>query len=301
MRRLPLASVLLTAHALLLRIQSPADKACVPSTTAVVVEVLVEHDDPDDVAGQLRDAQICVEGRGVDGAIFRSCAVPGGGEAHLDLPKGSTGVALAATMELRDATRATTPSTIRVSTTTDDTHLTCEDGRDPFPLKDATRRALKLKAQASDRGELDINWPRPGSLVRSPTVAVSINIAFPNGTLARPEGTSCVTMRSLDDEGDFVESCVEVAAETEHLEFRVPWVTKTRIGLALSIDGRTSLPLDLTVDPATRRPPLVDYAEGYPAGWVLRPHSQLRERPLVLVVCRYGEDLDWPRPADPAL
>ena len=110
--------------------------------------------------------------------------------------------------------------------------------------------------EASDRGELDINWPRPGSLVRSPTVAVSINIAFPNGTLARPEGTSCVTMRSLDDEGDFVESCVEVAAETEHLEFRVPWVTKTRIGLALSIDGRTSLPLDLTVDPAMRRPPL---------------------------------------------
>jgi hypothetical protein len=295
MRRLPLASVLLTAHALLLRIQSPADNACVPSTTAVIVEVLVEHDDPDDVAGQLRDARICVEGRGIDGAIFRSCAVPGGGEAHVDLPKGTT-VDLTATMELLDATRATTPSTIRVSTTTDDTHLTCEDGRDPFPLTDATRRALKLKAQALDRGALDINWPRPGTLVRSPTVAVSINVAFPNGTLARPEGTSCVTMRSLDDEGAFVESCVEVAAETEHLEFRVPWVTKTRIGLALSVDGRTSLPLDLTVDPATRRPPLPEsYAEGYPEGWVLRPHSQLHTRPLVLVVCRYGEDLDWLR------
>ena len=66
--------------------------------------------------------------------------MPGGGEAHLDLPKGST-LGLTATMELLDATRATTPSTIRVSTTTDDTHLTCEDGRDPFPLTDATRRA----------------------------------------------------------------------------------------------------------------------------------------------------------------
>ena len=142
MRRLPLASVLLTAHALLLRIQSPEDNACVPSTTAVIVEVLVEHDDPDDVAGQLRDAQICVAGSTDAGVVTRSCAVPGGGEAHLDLPKGST-LGLTATMELRNATRATTPSTIRVSTTTDDTHLTCEDGRDPFPLTDATRRALK--------------------------------------------------------------------------------------------------------------------------------------------------------------
>ena len=102
MRRLPLASVLLTAHALLLRIQSPADKACVPSTTAVVVEVLVEHDDPDDVAGQLRDAQICVAGSTDAGVVTRSCAVPGGGEAHVDLPKGST-VDLAATLELRNA------------------------------------------------------------------------------------------------------------------------------------------------------------------------------------------------------
>ena len=82
MRRLPLASVLLTAHALLLRIQSPADNACVPSTTAVVVEVLVEHDDPDDVAGQLRDAQICVEGSTDAGVVTRSCAVPGGGGAQ---------------------------------------------------------------------------------------------------------------------------------------------------------------------------------------------------------------------------
>ena len=49
------------------------------------------------------------------------------------------------------------------------------------------------------------------------------------------------------------------------------------------------------MDPATRRPPLVDYAEGYPEGWVLKPHSQLHTRPLVLVVCRYGEDLDWLR------
>ena len=198
MRRLPLASVLLTAHALLLRIQSPADKACVPSTTAVVVEVLVEHDDPDDVAGQLRDAQICVEGSTDAGVVTRSCAVPGGGEAHLDLPRGRA-VDLAATMALGNATRATTPSTIRVATTTDDTHLTCEDGRDPFPLTEATRRALKLKAQASDRGELDINWPRPGSLVRSPTVAVSINIAFPNGTLARPEGCLLYTSPSPRD------------------------------------------------------------------------------------------------------
>ena len=174
-----------------------------PSTTAVIVEVLVEHDDPDDVAGQLRDAQICVAGSTDAGVVTRSCAVPGGGEAHLDLPKGST-LGLTATMELGNATRATTPSTIRVSTTTDDTHLTCEDGRDPFPLTEATRRALQLKAQALDRGALDINWPRPGTLVRSPTVAVSINVAFPNGTLARPDGTSCVTMRSLDDGGDFV-------------------------------------------------------------------------------------------------
>ena len=118
--------------------------------------------------------------------------MPGGGEAHLDLPKGST-LGLTATMELLDATRATTPSTIRVSTTTDYTHLTCEDGRDPFPLTDATRRALQLKAQARPRcARYQLAATR--DLVRSPTVAVSINIAFPNGTLAHPSRLG-VTMR----------------------------------------------------------------------------------------------------------
>ena len=50
------------------------------------------------LAGQLRDAQICVEGSTDAGVVTRSCAVPGGGEAHLDLPRGSA-LDLAATME----------------------------------------------------------------------------------------------------------------------------------------------------------------------------------------------------------
>jgi len=279
--------LLISARALQLRIRSPEHDQCVPHTTAVIVEVLAEAGD-EAIAAELGAARICVEGQDDAGAVTRSCAVPGGGEVHVDLPRGAT-VALGATMQLSNETRASTEQPTRVATTIDDTHLACADGRDPFPLLEATRRALKLRAAARGSGVLEVGWPRPGTLIRSPTVAVAVSVAFANGSLARPAGAACALIRSLED-GREVESCVTVDTNTEHLEFRVPY--QGRIGLSLTIADRVAQPLDLVVDPAPRAPPLRDSVDNEaPPGWVLKPHAMMP--PLVLVLCHYEEDLTW--------
>lgn len=187
----------------------------------------------------------------------------GSGEATFEhVPPGTHDVVAATNLTVSD------PVTVQVG------------GCDPLPLAANARAAISAARKRRDGMVLNVNWPRPGDVVRSSTLVLSTSV-HADRKVALVNGRVCVGIERR--------SCLDMSGDSEFVEIRLPFESPRSLTLWVDAehDGKLleALPVDVLFDPRPQQP-----------GVVLSPHDAdqtLSGLTTCLVLCHWREDLSW--------